>query len=150
MLGLVGLGALFVIGCAQEKKCDQKQYDDFLSEVRNWEERAEAAWTTGNTNSFNHDRVSDVRARSQPDIRVWRAQSDIVQKMDRVEFTLKMYGFVKGYIDITEMPIEEGKKALAKRDSERDSRFKAYLAAKSDLADAISAYTTKRWEWDTK
>jgi len=106
MLVLVGLGALFmivfvavfVIARAQpnkEQQCDEKQYNDFLSEVRNWQEKMEQAdavvsrvemWP-----GINYHRLSDIAARPQPDSRVRKAQANIQYQISKVQTTFIMY-----------------------------------------------------------
>lgn len=148
MLVLVGLGALFmivfVIARAQSNKeqCDEKQYNDFLSEVRNWQEKVEQAeavvtrvemWT-----GLNHHRLSDIAARPQPDSRVRKAQADIQRQMRKVEHAFTMYSLAWGLLRVT------GTENV-KEEERTGPRQQVFYDAQRDLDNMIRKYVSKDW-----
>lgn len=142
-LGIMMVFLISMFGCSNSNESDEKQYNDFLSEFRNWEEKLDKCdnliteYDVGRGPSI--DRISDVSYRQQTNYNISHAQGMILMQIFDVQHTFFMYSNAWAMYRITGKEQEEQEDKLS-------SRQEAYLDSKSELNKMISNYVSKRWD----
>jgi len=96
----VALLCFFALGCGKDDKptadkpaVDEKQFQDFLTATRDWQEKTEHVITSEDwDNRANPSRMGDVINREQPDSAAALAQTSIMVLACRLNITLSTCG----------------------------------------------------------